>query len=218
MLQSGLQPTHNSGAYICICQAVIVLIIKKRMQQMNDYLRRVALLLLLMTATVLTCAAQQRGKASYYAHKFHGRITSSGRPYHRDSMFCAHRTYPFGTLLKVTNLRNKRSVIVKVVDRGPFAAGRIIDLSYAAAKELGMLRTGIATVSVSVYKKEEKKVAKVEEEKPDKDDIEFKFDFTDMYNMPWLSPEQETSDANSGGGFFDIEWGNTQAHDTQDTP
>lgn len=180
-----------------------------------------AMLLLLMAAMALTCAAQQRGKASYYAHKFHGRLTSSGRPYHRDSMFCAHRTYPFGTLLKVTNLRNNRSVIVKVVDRGPYAAGRIVDLSYAAAKELGMLSAGIVPVSVSVYKKNEKKgekkTAKKTEEKPDKDDIEFKFDFAEMYNMPWLSPEQETGDANNSGGFFDIEWSSTQAHDSETT-
>ena len=63
-------------------------------------------------------------------------------------MVCAHRTYPFGTLLKVTNLSNKKWVIVRVIDRGPFRHGRVIDLSYAAAKEIGMLSQGIASVLV----------------------------------------------------------------------
>ena len=76
------------------------------------------------------------GKASYYANKFHGRRTSDGSIYHRDSMTCAHRTLPFGTILKVRNVKNGKEVIVKVNDRGPFCKGRIVDLSYAAAREL----------------------------------------------------------------------------------
>lgn len=88
------------------------------------------------------------GKASYYGDKFHGRMTSDGSVYHRDSLTCAHRTLPFGTLLKVRNVKNGREVVVKVNDRGPYVKGRILDLSYAAAEEIGMLGSGVARVEV----------------------------------------------------------------------
>ncbi len=93
----------------------------------------------------------QQGKASYYSLRATGARTASGERLHHDSLTCAHRTYPFGTLLKVKNLSNKKEVIVRVTDRGPFIRGRIIDLSYAAAKAIGMLRQGICAVEVSVY-------------------------------------------------------------------
>ena len=90
----------------------------------------------------------QQGKASYYAQKFHGRMTASGERLHRDSLTCAHRYYPFGTLLKVYNPANGRSVFVRVTDRGPYVRGRIIDLSWRAAKELGIISQGVAMVVV----------------------------------------------------------------------
>lgn len=93
----------------------------------------------------------QKGKASYYSKRATGSRTASGERVHHDSLTCAHRTYPFGTLLKVRNLSNNKEVIVKVTDRGPFRRGRIIDMSYAAAKELGMLAQGIGTVEIKVY-------------------------------------------------------------------
>lgn len=93
-------------------------------------------------------AQTNRGKASYYSKRATGARTASGEKLHHDSMTCAHRSYPFGTLLKVTNLSNDKEVIVRVTDRGPFTRGRIIDLSYGAAKELGMLAQGIAMVEV----------------------------------------------------------------------
>jgi len=93
-------------------------------------------------------AQVQSGKASYYAKKFSGRRTASGEPLHRDSLTCAHRSYPFGTLLKVTNITNGQHVVVRVNDRGPFRKGRIIDLSWGAAKALGMIAQGIAPVTV----------------------------------------------------------------------
>ena len=89
-----------------------------------------------------------RGKASFYSKKATGARTASGERLHHDSLTCAHRTYPFGTILKVTNLRNGLTVNVRVTDRGPFGRGRIIDLSYAAAKALGMLSQGVAMVEV----------------------------------------------------------------------
>ena len=93
----------------------------------------------------------QTGKASFYAMKFSGRKTASGERLHHDSLTCAHRTYPFGTQLKVTNPANGKSVIVRVTDRGPYVKGRIIDLSRRAAKELGIFSQGIATVVVQRY-------------------------------------------------------------------
>lgn len=96
----------------------------------------------------LMAQEQQRGKASYYSKKLTGALTSSGIRLHHDSMTCAHRTYPFGTMLKVTNPANGKVVRVKVTDRGPFRKGRIIDLSWGAAKALGMLSQGIAMVIV----------------------------------------------------------------------
>ena len=93
------------------------------------------------------------GMASFYAKKFHGRFTASGQRYDNNGLTAAHGRLPFGTKLKVTNLRNKRSVIVTVNDRGAFHAyGRIIDLSRAAAKEIGMINRGTAKVKLEVLK------------------------------------------------------------------
>ena len=93
----------------------------------------------------------QSGKASYYARRFSGARTASGERLHHDSLTCAHRTYPFGTLLKVTNPANGKVVIVRVTDRGPYVKGRIIDLSVRAARELGIIAQGIAPVTVERY-------------------------------------------------------------------
>ena len=104
--------------------------------------------LLLLFATTASAQKVVLGKASFYGDEFHGRMTSDGSIYHRDSLTCAHRTLPFGTLLKVRNMKNGREVIVKVNDRGPFIKGRVIDLSYAAAEELGMVNSGVARVEL----------------------------------------------------------------------
>lgn len=97
--------------------------------------------------------AQQTGKASYYSKRANGARTASGSRLHNDSLECAHRTHPFGTLLLVKNPANGKEVVVKVVDRGPHARGRIIDLTHEAARQLGILTQGVAAVEVSVYKK-----------------------------------------------------------------
>lgn len=96
--------------------------------------------------------AQQTGLATFYGTKFNNRKTASGEIYRKDSMVCAHRTYPFGTLLKVRNPKNNKEVVVRVIDRGPFAKKRIIDLSHAAAKELDMVRHGVIHVEVSEFR------------------------------------------------------------------
>jgi rare lipoprotein A len=88
------------------------------------------------------------GLASYYSRALQGRRTASGMRYDGRAMTCAHRSHPFGTLLRVTDVESGRSVVVKVTDRGPFAEGRVVDLSLAAARALGILDRGVARVKV----------------------------------------------------------------------
>jgi rare lipoprotein A len=90
------------------------------------------------------------GEASYYAAKFEGRPTASGEPYRGERLTAAHRTLPFGTRVRVTNLVNGRSVEVRINDRGPFHRRRVIDLSRVAAERLGMVRRGRVPVEVQV--------------------------------------------------------------------
>ncbi len=90
----------------------------------------------------------QIGTASYYGRRFQGRRTASGERYDTRRLTCAHPTAPFGARLRVTELEGGRSVVVRVNDRGPFARGRIVDLSLAAARELGILQRGVARVRV----------------------------------------------------------------------
>lgn len=92
----------------------------------------------------------QEGLASYYSTEFHGRKTSSGEIFDKNALTAAHRTFPFGTILLVTNQKNGKQVEVKVNDRGPVKPERIIDLSYGAAKEIDMLRDGLVRVRVEV--------------------------------------------------------------------
>lgn len=114
----------------------------------NKHLLRIVMLCAVLLMSVTVTAQMQTGKASFYAKNLSGRKTASGERLHKDSLTCAHRSYPFGTLLRVTNVLNGRKVIVRVNDRGPFHKGRIIDLSWGAAKELGMIAQGIASVTV----------------------------------------------------------------------
>lgn len=96
---------------------------------------------------------QVRGEATFYADYFEGRRTASGIPFRQNQMVAAHRAYPFGTLLRVTNLGNGRSVNVKVVDRGPFGAAArrpVIDLSRRAAQQLGFIAAGRTQVRIDV--------------------------------------------------------------------
>jgi rare lipoprotein A len=91
-------------------------------------------------------ARAELGLASWYADRFHGRPTASGQPYDKAALTCAHRTAPFGARLRVTELEGGRSVVVTVNDRGPHVAGRVVDLSRAAAERLGMLDRGLVRV------------------------------------------------------------------------
>jgi len=96
-----------------------------------------------------TEAAAQSGVASYYASAHHGRRTASGERFNMHAMTAAHRSAPFGSRLRVTNLANGRSVVVRVNDRGPFVRGRIVDVSSGAANALGMKGAGTARVSLA---------------------------------------------------------------------
>lgn len=93
---------------------------------------------------------QFQGSASWYGPGFHGRLTASGERFNQYVMTAAHKTLPFGTKVRVTNLNNGTSVIVRINDRGPFTPGRVIDLSSAAARVLGMIQSGVAPVKVEV--------------------------------------------------------------------
>ena len=92
---------------------------------------------------------RERGVASWYGPKFHGRPTASREPYDMHAMTAAHKSLPLPTFVKVRNLKNNRTIIVRVNDRGPFVDNRIIDLSYAAAQKLDMVRDGTTLVEIS---------------------------------------------------------------------
>ncbi len=111
-------------------------------------------LLLFLTTLLFSCTPKitQKGKASYYADKFNGRKTASGEKFRNSKLTAAHKTLPFGTKVKVTNMRNGQSVKVRINDRGPFVAGRIIDLSKKAARRIGMKDEGVGSVQIR-YKK-----------------------------------------------------------------
>lgn len=95
-------------------------------------------------------AASLEGNCSWYGREFHGRKTASGETFDMYALSAAHKTYPFGTVLLVTNLENGKSVQVRVNDRGPYVDDRILDVSYAAGRDLGMLAKGVAKVSIKV--------------------------------------------------------------------
>lgn len=99
---------------------------------------------------ILKAAATQEGLASFYGKEFDGRKTSSGEIFHKDDLTAAHRTLPFGTVLRVTNLKNGDQVEVRVNDRGPVKPERIIDLSYGAAKVIGLDKMGLVRVRLEV--------------------------------------------------------------------
>jgi rare lipoprotein A len=92
----------------------------------------------------------QFGRASWYGRDFQGQTTANGEAYDMNAMTCAHRSLPLGSLIRVTNLRNHRSIFVRVNDRGPVPVTRVLDLSYAAARTLGFTSSGIANVRIDL--------------------------------------------------------------------
>jgi rare lipoprotein A len=105
-----------------------------------------------VTTKVQVSESDLVGKASYYGTDFNGRRTANGEIFNMNDLTAAHRSLPFGTIVKVTNLKNGATAEVKINDRGPFVADRIIDLSQAAAEELDMLGDGIADVKLEIQK------------------------------------------------------------------
>jgi len=111
-----------------------------------------AALVLGLIATLAANSYYEVGIASWYGPGFHGKRTANGEIYDMFAMTAAHKTLPFGTIVKVVDLDTGRSVIVRINDRGPFIKGRIIDLSYAAALKLGMVKKGLAKVGLRIVK------------------------------------------------------------------
>src|SRR5689334_2483084 len=98
----------------------------------------------------------EEGKASYYSNKLSGKKMANGEKYNPNKLTAAHKTLPFGTRIKVTNLDTQKSVKVKVTDRGPFSPGRVLDLSYSAADKLDLIKAGVAPVKLKVIKGKKK--------------------------------------------------------------
>ncbi len=109
-----------------------------------------ALLIMSATAQAKAIGKVQEGDASFYANSLNGKKTASGALYNKNALTAAHRKLPFGTKVKVTYLKTGKSVVVEINDRGPYAKGRLIDLSGAAAKKLGMLEDGHGKVKLEV--------------------------------------------------------------------
>ena len=111
--------------------------------------------ILLIAVLLCSCGSYitKSGKASYYSDNLSGHKTANGEKYRPSEYTAAHKKLPFGTKVKVTNITNGKSVTVRINDRGPFVAGRIIDLSKVAAKEIGLLSAGVAKVKISYKKK-----------------------------------------------------------------
>lgn len=99
-----------------------------------------------LAAAAQACPEPVRTRASYYGPGFHGRRTASGRVFRQHELTAAHRSWRFGTRVRVTNLRNGRDVVVTITDRGPFVGGRGLDLSVGAARAIGATRSGVVPV------------------------------------------------------------------------
>lgn len=107
---------------------------------------------LVATAPTLSVSRVINGQASWYGPGFYGNRTASGEVFRPGTLTAAHRSLPFGTLVRVTNMANGRSAVVRINDRGPFHGGRILDLAHGAARELGVTASGVADVKLEVLR------------------------------------------------------------------
>ena len=110
----------------------------------------VLFLILMLTSCAGSKRFTQEGQASFYSNKLQGNKMANGEPYRKGKLTAAHKTLPFGTKVKVTNLQNGKKIKVKITDRGPYSKGRILDLSMAAAERLDMVKAGVAPVKIKV--------------------------------------------------------------------
>jgi rare lipoprotein A len=123
------------------------------MEIRSDKIKRIAIIIFILLASMSEAHTVQQGTASWYEIKCNGGThTASGIPLRNDAMTAAHRTLPMGTKVKVTNLKNKKSVVVKITDRGPYIKGRIIDLTKGAFRRIGNLNDGLFKCKVEVIK------------------------------------------------------------------
>jgi rare lipoprotein A len=132
------------------------------------------LLLLVSTCTIYSQETTLKGKVSYYANKFNGRKTASGKRFDNTKFTCAHKTLPFGTFLKIINPLDGRFVIVEVIDRGPYIGKRVVDLSRMAFSKIGDLDKGVMTVTIEKidYKKKKNLAYGSTDKKYEQDDLE----------------------------------------------
>ena len=152
-------------------------------------------LIMALTAFCLPAPAQQKGKATFYARRLDGAKTASGERLYNDSLVCAHKTHPFGTRLKVRNPANGKEVIVRVIDRGPYVKGRIIDLSIRAAKELGIYMQGVAMVEVSVAPTSVETPYRPSDEPVELPEIELEVNTADEITVPeWQEPQRDAEE------------------------
>lgn len=144
---------------ICIVIAFVFMLFGALAQERDDTLNAIAILnealpqdsLPKVDSTKAIKKFTQKGLASYYANKFHGRKTASGERYSKHRLTAAHRTLPFGTMVKVTEVKTGKWLVVRINDRGPHVRKRIIDLSYAAAKQFSMIKgAGVIKVKIQV--------------------------------------------------------------------
>jgi len=120
---------------------------------MKSYFKLTLSFLFCMALAIAVNAQQEQyGQASYYSDNYHGKKTASGQKYDKNKLTAAHNDFPFGSTIRVTHLGNKKSVTVKVIDRGPYIKGRIVDLSRAAASQIGLINDGVAQVKVELLK------------------------------------------------------------------
>ena len=112
----------------------------------------VILSLFIWLALGMVAVYAETGKASFYGKAFHGRTMANGKRFDMHAAVCAHRRHPFGMLLRVTNLRNGKTAVCRVADRGPFVGGRIVDVSRGVAGKLGMIKRGVVRVTVEVVR------------------------------------------------------------------
>ena len=127
---------------------------------MKKILSKYLIISIFIALSTSACAKNngiQTGNGSWYGKKFQGRLTANGEKYNMYALTAAHKTLPFNTMVEVTNLSNNRKVIVRINDRGPYAKGRIIDLSYLGAKKLGYANKGVAKLKIKVLYRQKKK-------------------------------------------------------------
>lgn len=116
------------------------------------FLRYLVPLCVVFSLLNVQSVSAEEGVAAYYSNKFQGRKMVNGKPYDKNKLTAAHKTLPLGSKVKVTDLKNNKSVVVTITDRGPHSKKRMVDLSYAAAKKIGLIRAGLSRVKLEVLK------------------------------------------------------------------